>query len=201
MYDGYTQPMLNLMFAREYCKAIQTADTGLPFHNIFTQAANSLTQLQKSSYYSHFNKARLRADSYGARYGDYVEAVFEMYRNNYEKCNGNNITLPKYPQPRQLYGEKALEYFEEWLDNQMLVPYERDAMAPEFWPENYTGTPEQLRYYGRMIEAVRTLCNRRNIPVHIVFDDLICRKIMSREFAEDPKRNGLMPGYCYRLAA
>jgi len=35
--------MLTLMFARDYCDAIGRTDTGLPLHNAFTQAANSLT--------------------------------------------------------------------------------------------------------------------------------------------------------------
>jgi|WetSurMetagenome_2_1015567.scaffolds.fasta_scaffold470207_1 hypothetical protein len=74
-------------------------------------------------------------------------------------------------------------------------------MFPEYLPEDYTGEPLQINSYTRMMESIRQMCQLLHYQARLFLDHLICNKIMSREFAEDPDLNRLLPGYKYSLAA
>jgi hypothetical protein len=201
IYEGKDSQTLDLQFSRDYSDAIRKCDSDLPFYNTFLKISNTFAQLKDSGHQPHIHKARLRADSLGARYEDYLEAIFESYWRIYEKFEGTPDPPPKYPQPKQLYGMKAQQYYEIWIGNQTNIPYRRYEDKPEYWPENYTGKDYQINYYTKMMDAIRILCRYRHMHINLVLNDLICQKIMSREFAEDPDMNRLLPGYKYSLAA
>jgi hypothetical protein len=200
-YDKVSQPERDLRFARAYDGLVTKRGLSV-FHSAYTIAAQSLTDLQESPYHDHIHKARLRADYYGARYEDYVEAVFDWYEEmNDGRKKKATSKVPKYPPPKQLYGDGAIASYQEWLENQTNIPYTRDPLFPEYFPESYTGEEYQIKYFTRMMESVRVICQLRHAHIHHMLDDLICNKIMSREFAEDPDMNRLLPGYKYGLAA
>jgi hypothetical protein len=203
MYEGRDNQTLDLWFARDYADAIMKCDSGLPFCNAFAKMSNTFMQLQDSGYGLHIHKARLKADSQGARYKDYLTAIFAAYLDIWDRYSGKGKgeDPPKYPQPQQLYGPKAQQYYEGWMSNQVDIPYEREVEHPELWPENYEGKDYQINYYTKMMEAVRRLCNSRGATPKIIIEDCIFRRIMSREFAEDPDLNRFLPGYKYALAA
>jgi hypothetical protein len=201
IYEGKDSQTLDLQFVRDYSDAVRKCDSDLPFYNTFLKISNTFAQLKDSGHWRHIHKARLRADSLGARYEDYLEAIFESYWRIYEKFEGTANPAPKYPQPKQLYGPKAQQYYEIWIGNQTTIPYRRCEDKPEYWPENYTGKDYQINYYTKMMDAIRILCRYRHTNIHHMIDHCICDKIMSREFAEDPDLNRLLPGYKYSLAA
>ncbi len=138
--------------------------------------------------------ARERADSQNALYEDYLGAIFEWYAE--DKPN------PKYefPVPRLIRSDKAAEvYTIKFIKNRSkTLRYTRDELFPQYFPENYTGTPKQIRYFSAMMEDIIRVAEAQRRSFEEILTAKISERLVPVAFAEDDNLNAYSKrGYKY----
>ena len=122
----------------------------------------------------HFIKGRLQADQEGARYDDWMDALFEWHREWNKKMG--------YPRPNQLHSDPktldgAVKHYQEWYSARYANTV-RDRGTPWFRPKEYKpGDSRQTEYYDWIMSDVRRVAANQSKLCTNTIDDLIFQTV------------------------